>query len=104
MSADEIRIGQFAKCDACSEFSQSTNRNLIYICGVQTQPLRERVVILASGNLENAEVGTEISEILFLGFGTFPGFHHNHLPNLNAGVLPARQHNDVPVNQSVETW
>lgn len=60
-------------------------------------------MILASGNLENAEVGTEISEILFLGFVTFPRFRHNHLPNLNAGVLPARQHNDMSVKQSAET-
>lgn len=61
-------------------------------------------MILASGNLENAEVGTGISEILSLGFGTSCRFHHDHLPNLSAGVLPARQHSTVSVNQSVETW
>lgn len=34
MSVDEIGIGQFSKCDAYSEFSQSPNRSLIYIYGV----------------------------------------------------------------------
>lgn len=34
MSVDEIGIGQCSKCDACSEFSLGTNRNLIYIYGV----------------------------------------------------------------------
>lgn len=34
MSADEIGIGQFSRCDAYSEFSQGTYRSLIYIYGV----------------------------------------------------------------------
>lgn len=43
--------------------------------------------MIFQGNLANSEVGAGIPETFSLGFGTFPRFHHDHLPNLNAGVL-----------------